>query len=533
MAVVALKCMGELLVKHNYFTYTNNIIAALIPYLNHKEDEMCRLVFSYFTTLFKGDIHGDVSLEVVKRIDHYVRKRSYNVRVECISLLLSLRIKNVKSLDDELEAKNIAKKKLTHTEKLMRKLLEENKPKKSKKEARRFRKFRKLEEQRKEHQLQKDEEVRTAQHTQIIEILFGLYFHVLKRRPNNRLNGVVLEGLAKFSHLVNVEFFSDLLNVLGGLMEEGTLKFRETLHCTQTVFTILSDQGEALTLDPRRFYSYLYANLFKLSGGINQDDTKSAVMSLMQMLVIRRKRVSAARVNAFVKRLTTLSLTLLHNGAVSSLATARYIMLTHPSSEVLLEIDDEGASGVFSAVVEEPEHSNAAASALWELHLLNRHYHSAVRQFAQHIAIGSPLQGEGQLPPHLGKRRVEDLYDDFDPAEMRFNPVIPSPSQFLSKKTSAKGRNNAKRQKMDQWSTQYMNREVQDLFGDSDVFDISCELHEKISTKVNGLKKKSTPSEANYFCGLLPNMKLKKIKSSVLPKVEDVTDSLVNVDQKT
>ena len=60
-----------------------------------------------------------------------------------------------------------------------------------------FRKFRKLEEKRKEERIKKDEEVRSSQHTQVIEILFGLYFHILKRRPNNKLNGIVLEGLAK------------------------------------------------------------------------------------------------------------------------------------------------------------------------------------------------------------------------------------------------------------------------------------------------------------------------------------------------
>ena len=78
---------------------------------------------------------GFVHFQAVKRIDHFIRKRSYNVRVEILSVLLSLRIKNVKPLDEELESKNIAKKKLTHTEKLMRKLIEERKPQKSRKEA--------------------------------------------------------------------------------------------------------------------------------------------------------------------------------------------------------------------------------------------------------------------------------------------------------------------------------------------------------------------------------------------------------------
>ncbi|XP_068235413.1 nucleolar complex protein 3 homolog isoform X2 [Palaemon carinicauda] len=522
LALVSLKTMGELLIKHNYFAYTNNIIAALVPYLNSKDDEMCSMIVNYFHTLFKADIKGDVSLEAVKRIDHYIRKRTFHVREEMMSVLLSLRIKNVKSLDEELEGKNIAKKKLTHTEKLMRKLMEERKPKKSNKEAKKFRKFRKLEEQRKEHKMKRDEEVRSAQHTQIVEIVFGLYFHILKRRPNNKLNGIVLEGLAKFSHLVNVEFFSDLLNVLGGLMEEGTLKFRESLHCIQTVFTILSDQGEVLTLDPRRFYSYLYANMFKLSGGDNQDDIKSVLQSLMQMVVIRGRRVTLVRVIAFIKRLVTLSLNLLHNGALASLATARYIFLAHPSSEALLEIDEEGSCGVYLPEVEEPEHCNASSASLWELHLLTHHYHGNVRQFANHIIAGSPLQGDGKLPPNLGKRRVEDLYDDFDPATMRFNPAVPSPPQF------SEGKHNPKRQKFDQYSTAFMTQEVQSILKkDEDPFDVS--INEPKAENQN-LNMKKNNRGVNYFSGLLPNMNLSKIKTD-LPECEDedVTDSLVNV----
>lgn len=41
----------------------------------------------------------------------------------------------------------------------------------------------------------------------------------------------------------------------------------------------------------------------------------------------------------------------------------------HPSVEALMETDCEGTSGVFSAEVEEPEHSNAAASTFWEFHI--------------------------------------------------------------------------------------------------------------------------------------------------------------------
>lgn len=38
---------------------------------------------------------------------------------------------------------------------------------------------------------------RQEAHSKILQIVFGIYIHVLKRKPNKVLNEVVLEGLAK------------------------------------------------------------------------------------------------------------------------------------------------------------------------------------------------------------------------------------------------------------------------------------------------------------------------------------------------
>lgn len=54
------------------------------------------------------------------------------------------------------------------------------------------------------------------------------------------------------------------------MMNEGSLKLRESLHCIQVVFSILAGQGQVLTLDPTSFYQYLYANFYNISGGINK-----------------------------------------------------------------------------------------------------------------------------------------------------------------------------------------------------------------------------------------------------------------------
>lgn len=66
---------------------------------------------------------------------------------------------------------------------------------------------------------------------------------------------------------MNLEYFSDLVNLLDKLLEDEDLGYREQLHCVETVFTILSGQGDILNIDPSRFYSHLYRNMLTIDAG--------------------------------------------------------------------------------------------------------------------------------------------------------------------------------------------------------------------------------------------------------------------------
>ena len=48
--------------------------------------------------------------------------------------------------------------------------------------------------------------------------MFVTYFRVLKTAGHSPLLPPVLEGLAKFAHLINVDFFSDLMAALQTLL---------------------------------------------------------------------------------------------------------------------------------------------------------------------------------------------------------------------------------------------------------------------------------------------------------------------------
>lgn len=100
------------------------------------------------------------------------------------------------------------------------------------------------------------------QQTETLKLLFALYFRVLKNPRPSPLLPAALTGIAKFAHLVNIDFFRDLMKVLKDLIsleaedmsdaEEAVesvkdLKYtRHRLQCIVTAFDLLSGQGENL-----------------------------------------------------------------------------------------------------------------------------------------------------------------------------------------------------------------------------------------------------------------------------------------------
>lgn len=193
----------------------------------------------------------------------------------------------------------------------------------SKREKKRKKKMADVEKEMLEAKAEENKQAKNERMVDIMKYTFTIYFRILKRSPHSRLLSVTLEGLAKFAHLINIEFFHDLIEVLYRLLSEEDLGYREQLHCVQTVFTILSGQGEILNIDPARFYSHLYRNLLHVHAGKNHDDTESILTTIDNVLIKRRKHITFHRYLAFLKRLMLLSIQLLHNGTLGCLSVVK------------------------------------------------------------------------------------------------------------------------------------------------------------------------------------------------------------------
>ncbi|XP_053244682.1 nucleolar complex protein 3 homolog isoform X2 [Podarcis raffonei] len=363
LAEIAVKCLCELLVALPHFNFHNNIIVLIVPLMNDASKQISEMCCGAVKTLFKQDKLGYASLGVVKVISGLVKSRNYDVRPEVLMTLIHLRIKEVEVKKD---AEDITPKKRFMSYQEKRKNLSRMQRKWKKAEE-------KLERELLEAEASESTEKKLKLHTETLNIVFLTYFRILKKAQKSPLLPAVLEGLAKFAHLINLEFFDDLLLVLHSLMVSGVLSHRESLHCILSAFHILSGQGDVLNIDPLKFYTHLYKILLKLHAGATNEDVAIVLQCLDVMLTKRRKQVSQQRALAFIKRLSTVALHLLPDSCIGILATNRTLMHTFPKTDLLLDNESQG-SGLYLPELDEPEYCNAQNTALWELHTLRVAY---------------------------------------------------------------------------------------------------------------------------------------------------------------
>ncbi|CAK9795003.1 Nucleolar complex protein 3 homolog [Anthophora plagiata] len=423
---LAVTCMCDLIVTHSYFNYSVNIANFLLPLLDNKYESVRQEVLKCFSQIFKTDKRAELSLKIVRKLNQYIKLKAHSVHSEVISVLLSLRIKDV-NLDKEKEEEAKEKKLMSHKQRILAL---------SKRERKKDKKLEKVEKELLEAKAEENKQSKQKLLTEITSVVFTIYFRILKQAPNSKILSICLEGLAKFAHCINLDFYQDLVTVIDKLMEGGNLSLKDQLHCIQCVFTILSGQGSALNLDPYRFYAHLYKNLFSIHCGRTHSETEILIKVLSQALITRRKRITQNRLVAFIKRMAILTSQSQHNSALGILCIVKQSMQLGRAANILLDTDCTNGDGIYQAELEEPECCNAHCTALWELAALQRHYHSTVQKMAKNIAWGVPPTGEGSLSPEIAKLTPEELYTEFDPTGVVFKPAVPVPKKRSPKKTT-------------------------------------------------------------------------------------------------
>ena len=439
LATLAISCTCTLLLAVPHFNFRGDLLKILVNKLSSRRIDRnfvkCR---GTLETLFRDDEDGNPSLDAMTLLTRMMKARGYRIDETLLNIFLHLRLLS------EFSSKGSQ----NHIDKPA---ADENGPhgKKPKfKKEFRTKKQRKIEKERravakefKEADAVIGHEERDRMQAETLKLVFVTYFRILKARALN-LMGAVLEGLAKYAHLINQDFFGDLLEALKDLTAQADISLgeseeqdsgdedredtkatrdstRESLLCIITAFALLEGQDASkaattLNLDLSFFIAFLYRMLYSLA--LNPDielsakslhlpdphspsnveplSTKNNRINFQTTTIILLRSLSSillpptstrsvppVRVAAFSKQLMTSSLQLPEKSAVAMMGLLAQVTKTHGRKiSGMWNTEERKGDGVFDPLRPDLEGSNPFATTVWEGELLRLHYCPGVRQ---------------------------------------------------------------------------------------------------------------------------------------------------------
>ncbi|KER29476.1 hypothetical protein T265_03943 [Opisthorchis viverrini] len=383
----ALKAVCELLKAHPQFNLSDELIMAVLPFLNDKREQICRAIHAF------------------------AKKKSYNVRP---AIAKALSLVPIKEVEDAEEKTSVGRN---------RKMM-----------SRRERKKDKLE---KKHEKEMAE-TRATQSREDRKKLVGYPpFKLMRITYSSLINVIYVDSLL----LILNRFIAQESTSLRDGLNCVNAALNVMNHPGST---------SALETDPTRFYNHLYSLLGRMSGvcspcdkirpntkldslstayarsstpaafavaqyihkntitkpissvpdspNCTPDDEYSkgrvvlkdseemtdVMLSSLNMLLIRRRRdVSSNRVLAFVKRLAGAALAMSEPSCTGTiLVQLIHLLRLFPRCEVLFDSETE-VGGAYRPNVDDPEACLPASACLWELVVLERHPSLVVRELAK------------------------------------------------------------------------------------------------------------------------------------------------------
>lgn len=261
-----------------------------------------------------------------------------------------------------------------------------------------------------------------------------LYFSILKHPGRSPLLPAALEGISHFSHLINVDFFRDLLTVIRKIIADrkasdeededldpvgATQRMRIRMLGIVTAFDLLSGQGEALNIDLGDFVTELFGLLRPLSLDTGIEDppmmTEATATAAAKQFLTGGKRVTSERppthtlstaqllfrcleaiffprlfattasapplrAAAFAKRLVECALFFPPNTGREALNFVRRLSAKEPKLANLLDTEERMFDGVYRPEMDDPQLTNPYTTSLYELdELADHHWDKKVR----------------------------------------------------------------------------------------------------------------------------------------------------------
>ncbi|XP_057435299.1 nucleolar complex-associated protein 3 [Lotus japonicus] len=428
--LVAIRCMCSLLDANPHFNFREGLLEATVRNISSSDEAIRKLCCSTIKSLFtnEGKHGGEATVEAVRLISEHVKAHNCQMHPDSVEVFLSLSFDEDLGKSEKKDEDQKFKKKKGWKRKNMEpsNQLPENDRKRSRKDSISKTKE-EIEAEYKAASLTTDVMERRQMQTETLSAVFETYFRILKHtmhsvvaRPEENPDALsagvephpllapCLKGLAKFSHLLDLDFMGDLMNHLkvlaSGSSNSGNtsekcpkcLSVSERLQCCIVAFKVMRINLEALNVDLQDFLVHLYNLIVEYRPGRDQGEVLAEALKIM---LCDDRQQDMQKAAAFIKRLATLSLCVGSADSMAALVTVKHLLQKNVKCRNLLENDIGGGSvsgtiSKYQPYSTDPNLSGALASVLWELSLLSKHYHPSISTMASGISSMSSAQNQ-------------------------------------------------------------------------------------------------------------------------------------------
>ena len=400
LAVTSILSLCELLKTAFHFNFRSNILALVVRQMNNRQcDQVSQACCEAVEHVFQKDAQGEVAMETARLVAKMIKDYRGELRPAVLRTFVKLPLRvHV----DEAQAAKLA-------------------TAANKKRKKKDRDLAEIEAELKEGSASVDKIVLARSQSETLQCVILSYFRILKSHDASLkvdLLPAALEGLAKFSHLINIDTVIDLLEILKQLLVQvDNLPLEASLNCVLTAFQTLQGPGKEMQIDPKEYITPLYSQLARLGTEGNSRANTEIALRCLEFAFIRRRELSTVRVAAFIKQILSVALHATAFSSVPLIAFARQMFQRYPSVHQLLENEsDVITSGQYNGDVADPEHSNPFSTSAWELANLKFHLDPNVAEQGQAAATLKMLAMPGEAPERL----LADLLRDTDEVHISF-----------------------------------------------------------------------------------------------------------------
>nr|XP_043622694.1 nucleolar complex protein 3 homolog [Erigeron canadensis] len=424
---VAIRCICTLLEANPRFNFRNTLLEAVIRNISSTDDVIRKLCCNTMKSLFtnEGKHGGEVTVEAVQLIANLVKDHDCQLHPDSVEVFSSL------TFDEDLRKPQTAK---PDNKKLKKKFYKSGRrneeikqgPAHDRKKEKQEMVSKTREEVKAEFMaasLAQDVMEKRRIQSDTLSSVFQTYFRILKHTMlqgsgenvsfagpfgDHPLLGPCLNGIGKFSHLIDMDFMPDLMNYLrrlaGGSSDaknpsenvSSHLTVSERLRCCIVAFKVMKSNLDALNVDLQDFYIQLYNLILDYRPGRDQGEVLAEALKIM---LCDDRQHDMQRAAAFIKRLASFSLCFGAAESMAALVTVKHLLQKNVKCRDLLENDPGGGSlsgsvSKYQPYATDPNLSGAFATVLWELSLLSKHYHPTVSTMASGISTITNAQDQ-------------------------------------------------------------------------------------------------------------------------------------------